>query len=114
MTVEGGSLGKRGGGIAAIAVDCGGSAENVTFWMPQCGEARRGEGSAVARVPLWQQPMWPHIATLFAHAQAQVAHPWGWWHKPHCCCNVNDASKDRGCGNPQRAGGVGGAEGERQ
>ncbi len=26
MTVEGGSLGKRGGGIVAIAVDCGGGA----------------------------------------------------------------------------------------
>ncbi len=45
---------KGGGGIAVIAVNCSGGVGNDTFWVPWQGEARRGEGSAAARMPLWR------------------------------------------------------------
>ncbi len=50
--------------------------------------------------------MWPHIATLFAHHPGpHCALPWGWRHRPPCCYDVNDASRDGQCGDCQRGGG---------
>jgi hypothetical protein len=50
--------------------------------------------------------MWPHVATVFAHHPGpHCMLPWGWRHRPSCCYDVNDASRDGQCGDCQRAGG---------